>query len=166
MNAKYLLLTLVVVFVLLANMLEPPEPAGTVGNKTVGNYSNLFFSYNIIRYPSSVEITPAESLNNSIVLGFATESWSINFGSVPAKGSYATRTVDISNSNEFDVEIIMKAYGNISDMVIFRENNIVLEPGEKKSVGIVLESKEDIGNYSGEIDIMIKKPIYIFPSIV
>ncbi|MBN2202767.1 MAG: hypothetical protein JW700_01080 [Candidatus Aenigmarchaeota archaeon] len=165
MNLKTMLLAFVVVFILLANMLEPPEPQETVSNTTVNNYSNIFFNYDIIRYPSCVEVTSGQT-NSTITLGFATESWNINFGAVPANGSYSTRTVDLSNSNEHDVEIILKAYGNISNHVSFSKNNILLNPEEKTSVSIIFTSNEIADFYSGEIDVIIKKPIYNFPVIV
>ena len=166
MNIKLLLLVFVIAFVILANLLEPPEPKKFVENITVSNYSNFFFTYDIISYPSKVEIAQPTDANGSIVLGFVVDNWNLNFGSVPFNGSYVTRNVQIRNSKESDVEIIMKAYGNITPLVSFEENNILLKPDENVSVNILLQSKDyEIGNYTGQIDVIIKKPIYNFLSI-
>ena len=65
-----------------------------------------------------------------------------------------------------NIKIILKAYGNISPLVVFSKNNFVLEPKEKVSIDVFLHSKDfEPGNYSGEIDVVSQKPIYNFLSI-
>ena len=161
MKNELLLLVIVVSAVfLVAGMQGPPEPAGFVENATVSNYSNVFFSYEIVRYPSGVEISQED------VLGFVTDSWNLNFGVNPGNGSYTTRTIELSNKEESNVEVILRSYGNISPMIVFGKNDFVLEPGEMVPIDIFLYSgNHEPGNYSGEIDIVVKKPIYNFLSI-
>ncbi len=168
MNAgkKIFLIALLVVLIYIAlNFQEPSEPREFVKNKTFTNYSNLFFSYEISRYPSNVEITPLGNLNETTI-GFATEPWNINFGVIPGNGSYVERNVELTNLKDRDSKINFKAYGNISPMVIFSKNNFIVQPGKKVSVSIFLYSNQmEPGNYSGEIDIVAKKSIYNFISI-
>ena len=146
---------------------EPPAPEIFVENRTVENYSTFFYKYEILRYPTNVEIMPIENVNENVVLGFVTDPWNINFGIIPGNGSYATRTIEISNKEEVVNEITLKVYGNISPLVVFSKNEFALNPGEKSSIEIFLYKKDSQpGNYSGEIDILSKKPIYNFLSII
>jgi hypothetical protein len=146
---------------------EPSEPEIFVKNRTVENYSTFFFNYEILRYPSSVEIMPIEDINETVVLGFVTDSWNLNFGIIPGNGSYVTRTIQVANKEEVDNEVFLRVYGNITPLVAFSRNSFILKPDEKASIEIFLYSKNsEPGNYSGEIDILSKKPIYNFLSII
>jgi hypothetical protein len=146
---------------------EPAAPEDFVNNRTVENYSTFFYNYEILKYPSRVEIMPIESISENVVLGFDTDPWNINFGIIPGNGSYATRTIEISNKEEKDNEITLRVYGNISPLVVFSRDKFILKPGEKSSIEIFLYSRDsEPGNYSGEIDVLSKKPIYNFLSII
>jgi hypothetical protein len=162
-----LVLIIAVVAFLFIFSKEPPAPEEFVNNKTIENYSTFFYNYEILRYPSNVEIMPIENTNENVVLGFVTDPWNINFGIIPGNGSYATRTIEISNKEERNNEITLNVYGNISPLVVFSKNRFVLKPNEKASIEVFLYSKDsEPGNYTGEIDILSKKPIYNFLSII
>lgn len=165
-NFILILLIFSALLILFSNLQEPQIPTEFVDNRTVDAYSNLIYSYDIIRYPSSAEITPLGSLNGSIILGFVTDNWNLNFGGVPANGSYVTRTINLHNSEDNDVIVRMKSYGNITPMIEFERNDFVLKSAESTTVNVVFNSGVfDIGDYSGEIDIIIEKHIYNFPPI-
>lgn len=160
------LVFLVVAFLFIYSK-EPPVPEVFVKNRTIENYSTFFFNYEIIRYPSSVELLPIEKINESVVIGFVTDAWNLNFGIIPGNGSYVIRTIEVTNKEEVDNKISIKAYGNITPMVEFSRNDFVLKPKEKASIEIFLYSRNSSpGNYSGEINILSKKPIYNFLSII
>jgi hypothetical protein len=162
-----LVLIIIVVAFLFIFSKEPPAPEEFVKNRTVENYSTFFYNYEILRYPSNVEIKPTENINENVVLGFVTDPWNINFGIIPGNGSYATRTIEISNKEDIDNEITLKVYGNISPLVVFSKNRFILKPNEKTSIEVFLYSKDsEPGNYSGEIDVLSKKAIYNFLSII
>ncbi|MFH1473656.1 MAG: hypothetical protein ABIE55_02060 [Candidatus Aenigmatarchaeota archaeon] len=160
------LVFLVVAFLFIFSK-QPPVPEEFVSIRTVENYSTFFHNYEILRYPSSVEIMPIENLNETIVIGFVTDPWNINFGIIPGNGSYVTRTIEVSNKGGDNNEVFLNAYGNISPLVVFSKNNFILKPDEKASIEIFLYSKDsEPGNYSGEIDVVSKKAIYNFLSII
>lgn len=165
---KILLVIVILAIALFVSAIQdPPEPKEFVENMTVSNYQNLLFNYEIIRYPSNVELVSVSNIEEAVMLGFAIEPWNINFGIIPSDGSYGTRSIDFTNSEEIDRRIILKAYGDISSMVVFSKNDFILKPGEDVSVDVFLYSRDyDAGNYSGEIDVIIKKPIYNFLSII
>jgi hypothetical protein len=160
------LILLVVAFLFIFSK-EPPIPEEFVNNRTVENYSTFFFNYEIVRYPSNVEIMSIENINETVVLGFVTDAWNINFGIIPSNGSYATRTIEVSNLEEINNEIILRVYGNITPLIVFSKNIFILKPEEKAFIEIFLYSKGfEPGNYSGEIDVVSKKAIYNFLSII
>jgi hypothetical protein len=163
MRTEMILFLAVVVIVLFSvgYLQGPKAPETFVDNKTVSNYSTLFFDYEIVRYPSNAEIKQVDS--EGIILGFVTDPWNINFGVNPGNGSYSTRTIELANKKDKKIKITLKSYGNISDKIVFGKNNLILEPNENVSIDIVFQSREyEAGNYSGEIDLIVKKPIYNF----
>jgi hypothetical protein len=165
MSSKEILILIVfalVVIVLVIGVFGgPPEPTNFIENRTVSNYSTMFFEYEIVRYPSNVEIKHVDA--EGVILGFVTEPWNLNFGINPGNGSYSTRTIVLTNKEEKSIKVSLKSYGNISSMIVFGKNDFVLEPKKNVSLDIFLYSKNnEPGNYSGEIDVITKKPIYNF----
>ena len=154
---------LIIVFLFIySNSREPSEPKEFVKNKTFTNFSNVFFSYEITRYPSNVEIMPIKQVNNTLI-GLVTDPWNINFGIIPGNGTYVKRNIELTNLKERESKIVLKTYGNISPLVSFSKNDFIIKPNEKVSIDIFLFSNEtEPGNYSGEIDVIAKKPIYNF----
>lgn len=158
-----LALVLLVLIMIAYASIGPTEPANYVNNKTYSNFSNLIYSYEILRYPSSVEIVDFDKLKENMTLGFATDSWNINFGSIPGNGTFVERKVEFSNKKDSPTKVDLKSYGNITPLIHFSQSSFILEPGEKVSVGIYLFSNNtDFGNYSGEVDVIVKKAIYNF----
>ena len=150
---------ILIIFLFIVNQ-EPNEPKEFVNVKTVLNYSNVFFNYKIIRYPSSVEIIqPQENVN----LGIATDPWNLNFGTIPGNGSYVSRYISVTNLKEKYNKIKLKPYGNITNLLNFSKSDFSLNENESIAVGITLNTgSTEIGNYSGEIDVIIKVPKYDF----
>jgi hypothetical protein len=163
MKRIILLASIIAIVFIVFNMRLPPEPAEFVNNKTVGSFSTIFFDYEIFRYPSNVEIKRVDTTKENITLGFATEPWNINFGAIPGNGTFVQRNIVLSNPKSKDFRVILKAYGNVSGMISFSKNDFVLKPNEKASIDISLNSSNmELGNYSGEIDVIVQKAIYNF----
>jgi hypothetical protein len=139
------------------------EPRGTITNKTFVSYSDLFFNYEVSRYPSSVEVSPIQLTQEKILLGMSVDPWNLNFGIIPAGNNSAKRFINLVNLKEKDFKVILKAYGNISSFVKFSKNNFLLHPKENVTVeAIFYAEKAEVGNYTGIIDVIIKKPKYDF----
>lgn len=137
-------------------------PSQFVENQTVTSEETMFFTYEISRYPTKVEISNITEKNISI--GFSLEPWNLNFGIVPTGGSMGNRFINLENTADRASKIKLVAYGNIADMVTFSDNDFLISKNAPKPVKITLETKKDtpLGNYSGEIDIIVKKPKYDF----
>ncbi len=130
---------------------------GYVSNVTVDKTGDLLFNYEITRYPSAVEVKTIQPDSN-ITLGFVTDPWNLNFGIVPFNGSYEKRQVVLFNSNDEKVKVSVVAFGGISPLVDVPGNDIVLGAKQTADMGIYLRTYTyPEGNYSGEIDIVVKK---------
>lgn len=138
---------------------DPEEPKEFVNDKVVSNYSNLFFNYKIIRYPTNVSIVSFTTEN--IDVGIVTDPWNLNFGIIPGNGSYIKRYMNLNNFREKYNRIYIKAYGNITPLIKFSKNFFSLKENESTviEVGLYTDSA-DLGNYTGEIDVIIKIPKY------
>jgi hypothetical protein len=160
-NRVVIALVLVAIVILLFILTrDPSEPKDLIRNTTALNYSNIFFNYKVIRYPTDVEITPPESNMN---VGVVTDPWNLDFGNLPGNGSYVKRYIGISNLKESYNRITIKPYGNITSLLNFSKNDFTLK--ENESVAVEVDMYTDsakFGNYSGEIDVIIKVPKYNF----
>ena len=141
----------------------PPEPRDYVQTETFANFSNIFFDYEIFRYPSNVQIRDINDPSGNVTWGVVTDPWNINFGVIPGNGTVVQRNMVLTNKKDSDSLISLKAYGNISDKITFSKNDFVLKTGENQSIDIFFSSNmTEYGNYTGEIDIVVKKAIYNF----
>jgi hypothetical protein len=157
-NEIIIFIIILIAFLFVAN-LDPPGPNEFVNEKNISNYSNFLFDYKIIKYPTSAEIVPYTGEN--IDLGIVTDPWNIKFGTIPGNGSYEKRYVSIKNSKEISSRIKLKAYGNISPLVNFSRNDFILNENESSVIEVTLYTESaEFGNYSGEIDVILKTPKY------
>jgi len=151
-------IVILIIFLFIAT-LDPSGPTELANEKTIANYSNLFFDYKIIRYPTNVEIIPTTEEN--INLGIVTDPWNIKFGVIPGNGSSVRRYINIKNINGNYSKIKLKVYGNITPLVNFSKNDFILNGNESVAVEVNLYTESaEFGNYSGEIDVTIKAPKY------
>jgi len=92
--------------------------------------SGLFFTYEATRYPSNVNIT--EPIEGNITIGVVVDPWNLNFGMIPTGGNFGKRILILTNQQEKNVRVSLKAYGNIKPMVEFEKNDFLsLELREK-----------------------------------
>ena len=138
------------------------EPDTLVTDHTVLYDNNLFFTYEISKYPTSVEISNIEGQNISI--GFSLESTSLDFGVVPTGGAMGLRFLTLKNTQEDTAKMLFFAYGNISSMIHYNDNNFHLKPEVSKDIEIMLKTDKNtpVGNYSGEINLVVKRAKYNF----
>jgi len=158
---KIQIIFMFVVVVILAAVLFSVNrgTTGLVTNRTFVTYSDLFYDYEVTRYPSSVTIiSPMESSVNPMI-GFSIESWSLSFGMIPGNGSSAKRIVNLTNTRDKDVKITLRAYGEIAPLLNFSSSDLTLKPNEKTTVDIVFHTYEvPPGNYTGEVQVVVQIP--------
>lgn len=161
MRKTSLLVLILILFILI--LITQPKQKEIVESMIVERSEDLFFVYQITRYPASVEIIQTRPEEQEILIGISVDPWDLNFGIVPA-GSAGRRFVDLSNLQDSDVKVKFEVYGNISPMVSFSRNNFILKKGENSTVDIVVRTTRATlsGNYTGEIDTILKKPKYDF----
>jgi hypothetical protein len=138
------------------------EPTEFVKDRQYEVDEGLFYTYEITRYQSDVEIT--DLLTENISIGVTVDPINLNFGKIPIGGSYGTRFLDLVNLQEQRAKVMIKAFGNTSSMVTFSHNNFVLDGLKNLTVEITLTTTNTtkIGNYTGEIDVIIIRPKYDF----
>lgn len=156
-----LVLLLLALFFFTTNL--PYQPKGFVRNRTFEKHSDLFFDYEITRYPSAAQVSPFQPNQEKLTLGVVVDPWNLNFGIIPKGNNFATRFIDLVNLREKDARIFFKVYGNISPFINFTKNNFILKPNESITVEVnFFAEKAEIGNYSGEIDVIVQRPKYDF----
>ncbi len=142
---------------------KSPSPKNFVSNQTFEKSENLFFEYEILRYPTSVNlIEPSPQKNVSI--GVVVDPWNLKFGTIPTGGNYVRRYVVLKNLQEKKAKIEFKVFGDISPLVSFSSNNFLLSEDENITITVFLNTTKTTppGNYSGEIDVVTKRPKYDF----
>jgi len=135
-----------------------PEPSQFVSNETFVKNSNPFFTYEVTKYPSKVEIITPQYEEGRLQIGFVVDKWNLNFGIIPL-GNNEKRHLTIVNSEKNKVRVNLKVYGDINPLISFNENNFILSPNNSTYIDILLNTTEKTkpGNYTGEIDIIVKK---------
>lgn len=89
----------------------------------------------------------------SNVTGLKVGSDLLDFGRI-IQGSSGSKTIVLSNSYTFPINVEFQATGNVSDFLVYNKN-VFLEPNETKSVSIstIVFSNESFGNYSGVLHV-------------
>jgi hypothetical protein len=158
----YLILAIAVatIIIVLLNNKSQPE---LVANRTVVTYSDLLFDYEVTKYESKAEVTGIYPSNKNLTLGVVVDPWNMEFGSIPYGDNTDTRFISLENLKEKESKVIFNVYGNISPFVEFNKNDFILHSNEKTMVEASFHANSSkIGNYSGEIDVMVKTPKYNF----
>lgn len=140
-----------------------PEPMEFVKYMEYYNHSDLFYNYEVTRYPSNVSISPAGLDDDRLSLGVVVDPWNLNFGIVPFGNNTGARVIELTNMRDKPTRIYIEVYGNLTPHVEFTKNNFILNPKENIEIDAVFEAGgAAIGDYSGEIDVIAQKPKYSF----
>jgi len=162
-NSLFIIILFTLIFLILKiSFASYSIQTDTISNHTVVYDADLFFTYEINRYPTHVEISDITEHNISV--GFSLEPSSLNFGVVPTGGNSGKRFITLQNTLNTNAKILLDAYGNISSLIHFSDDDFSLSPGVLKDLEIVLETKKNtaVGDYSGEIVLVVKRPKYAF----
>ncbi|MBU0530622.1 MAG: hypothetical protein KKC05_03020 [Nanoarchaeota archaeon] len=136
------------------------KPLDGVDNMTYEKYENAIFTYEIIRYPSHVNVTQ-HYFNDTIIIGIMNDPDNLGFGIVPA-GSGGRRFIKIENDDPVKARIKTVVFGNISEFITISYSDFILDANESKNYAVGLQTNENTiqGNYTGEIDLIVIKPKY------
>jgi hypothetical protein len=158
------IILLIILGMLIANVsIYQQQPKELAVDKSFVTYSDLLFNYEITKYPSGAEISVTEPLQERLTVGVVVDPWNLKFGVIPAGNNFGTRFIDLSNLKEKEVKVSFKVYGNITPFVKFDENDFMLQPKENITVKVnFYTASAEVGNYSGEIDVIIQRPQYDF----
>jgi hypothetical protein len=124
---------------------------------------NIFFEKNIIRVPAKgVIILPIIDNNGTITAGVSVDSDKLDFGRIQSNLSGITKSLDIAYPfRTGSVKICVIAQGDIKQFLETPNREFIMSSGEKKEVQIRF-SGSMIGNFTGEVDVLAKKPKYGF----
>ncbi|MBD3155703.1 MAG: hypothetical protein GF368_03540 [Candidatus Aenigmarchaeota archaeon] len=153
-------LTLVVILFLIQMTsrldIEPSEKLNGSTN-IFEQRENYFFSYEIIRYHSRVNISEITNITTRDI-GINADKTNLHLGRIP-RGSSSKKTINLTNNQGRPYRIKFLVFGNISELIRL-EDSIVIKPGENVEYSVIAETAEStpIGMYSGEIDLVIVKP--------
>lgn len=132
-----------------------------VDNRGVEKYSDAFFDYEIIKYPTDVKIYEPNA-SERITVGIVSDTNNMKFGIIPGNGSYAKRYLNLTN-REKDAKIFLHVYGDITPLVRFGKNNFIIRENENVMIDVLLNTKgSEFKEYSGEIDVVIQRPKFDF----
>lgn len=141
---------LLVIFILL--LIPPTFSQEYVKTVTTERRENVLFVYEIIKYPTKVEIIDK---NSDFKIGISLDPWLIDFGSIE-EGMGGRRYINIVNDKDYVYKTRLTSFGNISKMIKFGNNNFLVESNKSLNVSVSLNALSP-GNYTGEIDIVLKR---------
>lgn len=129
----------------------------TVSRQETDIYEDVFFSYEVIRYPASVEIIN-RTQNYTVGVDVGTDR--LDFGLIPAAENFVTKHINLENKLEGDAKVRVSGRGNIAGLLDFSQDSTILTAKERTTVDVVLTASNTTfpGNYTGEIDVRIIRP--------
>ncbi len=135
-----------------------PEPDSLARKYSRKLTNTTFFSRDIVRFPSSANVTPANRSDKVLKVGVDPSTGSLNFGRMYVDMPIR-KFIDVGNHEDIDVKICVMKYGQIAKYINASRDSFVIKPGEQRKIQISFVSDE-IGYFEGEVDIVIKKPRY------
>ncbi len=156
MRKEYkIIIGLLVLGAVIAVMTAHPESGEIVEQRAAETYSDIFFTYTVIKYPSSVEIlSPTDAANYT--MGINVDTNRLNFGVVVGGDSTVKRQINLTTKDGKNSRIHVKSTGQISPLLSFDKTDFVFN--NKANIFVTLNSRNfAAGNYTGEIDIVIQK---------
>jgi len=119
---------------------------------------NLFFRYEIIRYPSSINVTDFNPNETKTYVGMSGDRTNFNFGFIP-RSSSSRKSLNLTNNQVKSYQMKFFVFGNISELVKLGRS-LVLKPGENVEVPVRAQTNlgTPIGIYTGEVDVVTVLP--------
>ncbi|HEX54506.1 MAG: hypothetical protein DRO90_03165 [Candidatus Altiarchaeales archaeon] len=137
---------------------KAPKPEGIIKKPTDMRADTPLFKVYIVRYPTTGNITELNLENRTLRVGISTDRDELNFGVIPQNLS-VRKFLNLKNKRDSRARVCIRAYGTISDFIKIKDSDFVMERGESREIELVFTG-DSVGNYSGEIDVITKKPKY------
>jgi hypothetical protein len=152
---------LTILSILVLSTKKPKKTASFITNRTSERFEDIFFIYDVVKYPSNVTIISLENPSN-IPIGIVGDPWNLNFGILPF-GVKGKRFVNVANYDEPIYKTKLVCYGNICPMIKFDKNDLILHKGEEAQITVSLDtSLSPPGDYVGEIEVLSERPKFSF----
>lgn len=165
MKTKEILLifTFATLIALFSISLYLTTPRYFVSGKTYETSESLLFSFERVRYPSNATVLKTEDS----FIGFDIDRENLNFGLMQTGGS-GQRFIDVVNGREEVAKVRLTAYGNMSQLIRFSDNNFILGSGQNRTVTItfITQNYTSTGTYTGEIDLTVVRPKSSFGNLL
>lgn len=134
------------------------DDAPIVTERTFVVESDALYEYETTMYPSWVEVTASGEAEDPLTIGVVVDTDNLNFGSIPAGDNFGKRVVSLQNLRGQDAKVSLRARGGIEPFVEFGQNDFVLGPDQRATVDILFRaSGAPVGNYTGQIDVVVKR---------
>jgi|GEM_PF-3830424 hypothetical protein len=127
-------------------------PTSNLTQIKIEKASDLFYDYEIFRYPVRARV-----LKGVFDIGINANPNTLDFGELPL-GSKGKKFIWLNNS-EKEVKVEIKIFGEINPFLKIDEKSFELKSKESKLIQIEFYALKE-GNFTGELDILIKKPKY------
>jgi len=119
----------------------------------------LFLSFLLVHSLVLYEQEILVDLQVGQIPGFNLDKSILSFGTI-APNMSGSRTIKLENNYPFPIIALFSSKGNISKFLIFEEKIKLLSKEEKiVTISTILSREEDYGNYSGKINVVLKREI-------
>jgi hypothetical protein len=143
-------------FILLSENTAPEEYVQKI---TRESREDFFFKKDIIRHPARANITYPQLENQTIKVGVSADTHELNFGLVIQ--NMTVRKFLNLRTGDVNVKVCVVPYGSIKQFIEIEQNDFVMKTNESKQI-MVEFSGDRVGSYTGEIDVIVKKPKHDF----
>lgn len=133
-------------------------PENFVNEESVDHSPGFFMINDIIRYPAKANVTPLD-ISKNITVGVAAQTSELNFGNVP-QNITIRKFISLRNNEKTPVRICVLGRGDIAPHIqLTQGDDFVIQGNRARDMEMTFNST-DIGSYSGEVDIIVRKPRY------
>ena len=134
-------------------------PQDYVNKNSREDSSGLLIRNTIIRYAVKANVTILNTSNMNITVGVASQTDELNYGNLP-QNITMRKFVDLNNSENSPVKICIIERGDVSGHLYVTQGNSMIIPAKEKGQLELGFNATDARVYSGEMDIVVRKPKY------
>jgi hypothetical protein len=155
-----ILTTLAIAIILIVFIIKGPIPTHTQeleSTEKIEHYDSLLYDIAVKRYLSNAIVY--NTSDEGVYLGITVDRWT-NFGHMP-QNAKTKRTIEIKNTYDKKIKYEIIAIGEVKPFIDSIPQKMTLKPNQEISANVIFDGKE-IGNYTGEVNVILKIPKYKF----